>query len=369
MLKNKAPAAKAVKRKKASPDSSVFALKMMQALPDAVLAFPWDGKIAFANEAAEALFGQAAKKLTDLFLSDIIDTTDPVYDAVGEVVRTGKSVSLYDISIREKYAHRITIRPMEEDGLYLMVINLHSVQLRTEWAYTARQALKPAETMARTLAHEIRNPLAGIQAAAQLLAKAPLGPEDKELAGLITRETDRLARLVDKVDVFGDSARERFKEVNIHEVLGQVTQVARAAFGPEVKIEEKYDPSLPNLHGDFDHLVQAQMNLVKNAADALEGRKGRIAIRTFYDNAAAHHPDTHERLPICVEVEDDGHGISQDALRRIFEPYFTTRSRGEGLGLSIVSKIVDDHGGAIDVKSEPGRTVVRLSFPAGGQKK
>src|SRR5690606_37785327 len=81
MLKNKAPAAKAVKRKKASPDSSVFALKMMQALPDAVLAFPWDGKIAFANEAAEALFGQAAKKLTDLFLSDIIDTTDPVYDA------------------------------------------------------------------------------------------------------------------------------------------------------------------------------------------------------------------------------------------------------------------------------------------------
>ena len=92
-------------------------------------------------------------------------------------------------------------------------------------------------------------------------------------------------------------------------------------------------------------------------------KKGKIMVRTFYDNSAGLHPDSREKLPLCIEVEDNGAGINAETLQRIFEPFFTTKPNGQGLGLSVVSKIVDDHGGLIEVKSAPGKTVFRMSFP------
>jgi two-component system nitrogen regulation sensor histidine kinase GlnL len=342
--------------------SSFFALKMMEALPDAVLVFEKDLQIVFANEAAEILF-KREKSLADLKVSDLAGGASAVLESIHLSIKDGKPVTLYDVTLNDKSADRVTIRPLEESGLYMMVIHLHSMELKSEWSSKARHALRPAQMMARTLAHEIKNPLAGIQAAAQLLARLDLKADDKELANLIVRESDRILRLVKKVDVFGETANADFKAVNIHEVLGHATQAARTAFGPGIEIKEEYDPSLPDLQGDFDQLMQVEMNLIKNAAEALPNKKGKISIRTFYDNRAGYHPESREKLPLCIEIEDNGEGIDADTLRRIFEPFFTTKPQGEGLGLSIVSKIVDDHGGLIDVNSAPGKTVFRLSFP------
>jgi two-component system nitrogen regulation sensor histidine kinase GlnL len=341
-------------------DFSYLALKMLQVLPDAVAAFDSTWRIVFMNDAGRALF-QAAP---DADLRELLGLTNVITDAVEMVMRSGASMTLYDISIKNKHAHAVAIRPMEA-GLYLLAVNLYSAPFKTEWSDKARHALKPAQLMARTLAHEIKNPLAGIQAAAQLLGKLDLKEEDRGLTDLITKEAGRILRLVGKADVFDDVSSTRFKFVNLHEVLRHVMHASRTAFGPGVRIEESYDPSLPDTYGDFDSLVQVVMNLVKNAA---ESTAGRIRIGTFYDNAAVYHPDSFEKLPLCVEIEDDGPGIGEGMIQRIFDPYFTTKSCGAGLGLCIVSKIMDDHGGRIDVNSVPGKTVFKLSFPLGGKK-
>ena len=246
--------------------SSLFALKMMQALPDAILAFESAENIIFANEAAQMLFHANEKSLTSTTMSALLGSANIIHESVATVIREGKCLNLHDVEIFDRYAHRITLQPLEGSGFFLMVVTLHSIQLKTEWANKARLSLKPAEMMARTLAHEIKNPLAGIQAAAQLLAKLELKTDDRELVALISSESERILRLVQKVDVFGEASPESFKSVNIHEVLGQVTQVAKTTYGPEVEIEEAYDPSLPDLQGDFDRLMQAKLNLVKNAA-------------------------------------------------------------------------------------------------------
>ncbi len=111
-----------------------------------------------------------------------------------------------------------------------------------------------------------------------------------------------------------------------------MTKIAHAEFGTDIKIVEQFDPSLPEVRGHFDHLVQAKLNLVKNAAEAFGGKQGKITVRTYYDNAAIYHPERPEKLPLCIEIEDDGQGITPDAINRIFQPYFTTKPNGQGLG-------------------------------------
>jgi two-component system nitrogen regulation sensor histidine kinase GlnL len=363
MHKNEAPQKPAPKKKKAASSKKVEALGLLQAIPDPVLSFMENGRVTFANLAAQEMFRRSEKALLEVSIFDLLEKGSPVASAVETMMRNGKTLTLHDVSIAGRYAHTVSLLLLSDSDTHLMVVTLHAQHLTTEWANTARNHLRPAQMMARALAHEIKNPLAGIQGAAQLLGRLDLKDDDLELLNLIRRETDRILRLVEKVDIFDVSPAEKFKRVNIHEVLKQVTQASRTAFGPGVEISETYDPSLPDLNGDFDFLMQAKMNLIKNAAEALPGNTGQISIRTFYDNAAALHPESMQKLPLCVEIEDNGQGIDPEALRRIFDPYFTTKPNGQGLGLSIVSKIVDDHGGAINVKSQPGKTVFRLSFP------
>jgi two-component system nitrogen regulation sensor histidine kinase GlnL len=326
--------------------------KLIDAIPDAVIVADGAGAVVFANLAAQEFFGMGEKALSARSLAELLGASNPFTG-----VMPGQALTAHDLVINGKAVSSLSAVPM--DDLSVIVLRTDAVPVKTEWAARVKRALKPAQHLARMLAHEIKNPLTGIRGAAQLLASSDLKADDRELAVLIENETQRVMRLIDKVNVFDDAPHHQYASINIHEVLGQVIRLAQSGFG--AKVLTQYDPSLPHIHGHADRLVQAFLNLVKNAVEA----GGDVTIRTYYDAAPGYHPETHARLPVCVSVEDTGRGIAPDMLGRLFEPYQTTKPQGEGLGLSIVSKIIDDHGGAVDVTSIPGKTVFKISFPKG----
>ncbi|MBM3603833.1 MAG: PAS domain-containing sensor histidine kinase [Alphaproteobacteria bacterium] len=246
----------------------------------------------------------------------------------------------------------ILIVPAEDDGLQSRHV---------------RSAARSAIGMAEMLAHEIKNPLAGIRGAAQLMAMNAT-PEDREMAEMIVSESRRIVALLDQVERFGDTSAPRLAALNLHDVLEQVRRSAAVGFGREVAIVADYDPSLPMAMADADQLTQVFLNLVKNAAEALAGKAGgMIRLRSFYDHTLRLPPDetdpTGRALPLQIEIEDNGPGFPPAIADQVFEPFVSGRENGTGLGLALVSKIITDHGALIRVDSRPGRTVFRISLP------
>jgi two-component system, NtrC family, nitrogen regulation sensor histidine kinase GlnL len=218
--------------------------------------------------------------------------------------------------------------------------------------------------MAEMLAHEIKNPLAGISGAAQLLAMG-LSPEDQEMTDLIVEETRRIVKLLEQVEQFGNLRPPARRAINLHDALDRARRSALVGFGAKMIISEDYDPSLPATFADPDQLMQVFLNLLKNASEAAGTKGGNIRLRTFYDHKLRRRrkDGTGAALPLQVEIIDDGPGIPPDIAADIFEPFVSGRENGTGLGLALVSKIISDHEGWISVDSAPGRTAFRISLP------
>ena len=215
--------------------------------------------------------------------------------------------------------------------------------------------------MIRQLAHEIKNPLGGIRGAAQLLGKQLQNEELEEYTSVIISEADRLAGLVDTL--LGPGGPPNKQQSNVHELLEYVVRLIQAESGNQIDIRRDYDPSLPAMYLDRDQLVQALLNLVRNAVAALGGQ-GQITLRS---RAIMNFTigDTRHKVVASLEIEDDGPGIPSDLQDSVFYPLVTNRPDGTGLGLPVAQELISRHHGLIEFESRPGRTVFFVRIPLG----
>jgi len=343
------------------------------ALPMPILVVGGEDELLYANQAAEQFFATGVGLLLKQKLTDLIPFGSPLLQLVQQARERGASIAERNVDLStprlgERLAD-VTLTPAMDEGAVILLLQERSLAQRIDRQLLYRGAARSMSGMAAVLAHEIKNPLAGIRGAAQLLEEA-VSPADRTLAQLICNEADRIHALIDRMEAFGDPMALVRSPVNIHEVLDRVKQVAETSFGRRLRMVENFDPSLPPVWGDRDNLIQAFMNIVRNAADAAPADHGEIVLSTAFRPgvriATAMSGQGRRQglsLPLEVTVRDNGPGIAADLLPYIFDPFITTKSHGAGLGLALVAKIIADHGGVIECESQPRRTMFRVLLP------
>ncbi len=346
---------------------------LFDSLPNPVILLDGDDRIVLVNSATEDYFQIGKSVLLRMRLSELVPFSSPVLHSVKQVRETGGAVNEYAVGMGtprlggERIVDIQTSPVSDEPDFVLLVVLRRSMAQKFDLQLSHQGAARSVSGMASMLAHEIKNPLSGIRGAAQLLEPA-LGESDRSLARLICDETDRIRLLVDQMEVFSDERPVDRKPVNIHIVLDRVKQLVVAG-NPAVHIREDYDPSLPEVSGSMDQLVQVFLNLAKNAAEAIEQtrERGEILLTTaFRPGVRLSVSGSSERvsLPLEVCIHDTGNGVPEELQPHIFEPFVTSKRSGRGLGLALVAKIVRDHGGVVECKPRANRgTTFRVLLP------
>ncbi len=350
--------------------SSLDPITILNALRSAVVAVDRSGVVRFVNSAAEQLFATGAPYLLGAKLASLLPPDSPILSLVSLTQERGQNVCEHGVVVDTPKTGRrilsVNVAMVAEMPDHV-VLNLteQSIAARMSALLPSRNAARSAAAMAAMMAHEVKNPLSGIRGAAQLLDSG-LDGEEKILTQLIIDETDRIVSLVDRMEVFSVDHPMPMEPLNIHTVLDHVVRVAENGFARSVRIRKDYDPSLPPVQGDRNLLIQVFLNLIKNAAEAVQPETGEIVIATAYlHGMRLTSPTAREsrNLPLAVSIQDNGMGVSADMLPHLFDAFVTTKPTGSGLGLALAAKIVDDHCGIIECESQPRRTLFRVLFP------
>ncbi|MGL1919974.1 MAG: ATP-binding protein [Hyphomicrobiales bacterium] len=359
-----------------SLDESLFPA-LLNAIAHPLLIISNTGQIKYVNSAAENFFEMGAPILLRQKIGSLVLFGSPLLALIEQVYKNRIAVNEYEIQFEIPRLHVTKIVDIQaklletngsdsDDGNMSVMFIERGMANMIESQISSRNATKSISNMAEILAHEIKNPLSGIRGAAQLLG-ATASSEDKALTSLICDETDRICNLIDQMEQFSDGRLPDFESINIHVLIDHVKKLAVNGFGRHVKFVEHYDPSLPQISGNKDQLIQVLLNIVKNACEALEDvPNATIKITTAYKAGLKLKVPNREKLislPFELTIEDNGNGIDPLFLPHIYDAFVSNKTGGKGLGLALVAKIIADHSAVIDYVGDKSGAKFRILFP------
>jgi len=344
---------------------------LLDSLTTAVLHVDDTLRVSYMNAAAEDLFGVSARQYTGQALAAMLPHASEMCGRLEQARLSREGCTEREAKLplgeREPLIVDYTVTPMVAQGaggllVEIVALDRHLRISREENLIAQQQA---SRAVVRGLAHEIKNPLGGLRGAAQLLSRELEDPDLQEYTRIIMGEADRLKQLVN--NLLGPNRPPRKQVVNIHQLLDRVRTLVEAEGHDGLVFSSDYDPSLPELVADPDQLIQALLNIVRNAVEAMaeqmqRGEGGRILLRTRAQRQITIAQHRH-RLVVRVDIIDNGPGIEPAMLDNIFYPMVTGRAEGTGLGLSIAQDLVNRQGGLVECTSEPGKTCFTLLLP------
>ena len=340
------------------------ATHLLENIHTAVLVFGPDLRLRAINAAGEHLLSTSGRKTVGLPLPEILPDHAALTDVLQRALDHRRRYTEWGMELRLNFERTalldVTVTPMiEADGQPELIVELVDVESFARARREEQLAFlhEAARKSLRGVAHEIKNPLGGLRGAAQLLERELDGSSLREYTQIIISEADRLCNLVDRMLV--PRGKIQAVDLNIHEVLEYVLSVQGAE--PGVELDRDYDPSLPSLMADRDQLIQAFLNIVRNAAHAA-GPGGRVLLRTRVKRHCAIRQQQH-KLALLAEVIDNGPGVPQEIEAGMFFPMVTGRADGVGLGLSIAEALIQAHRGSIEYERDNGLTVFRVLLP------
>jgi two-component system nitrogen regulation sensor histidine kinase GlnL len=346
---------------------------VLDAVPDGVVVLDDAGRVELSNAEACRILGTSAEASLGQPLAKLVGPRHPIPLLARRVLETGRGAAWSELAVAQRFGGELTVdasaSPLldaksQRSGVVL-VLRDRTIQRSLQQLVSEQEALEGFGRIAAGVAHEVRNPLGGIRGAAEILASRASDAKTLDAAEMIVREVDRIATLVDDLMIFSRGDDLRLAPVNIHFVLdGVLDLLAMDPLGARMRVERRFDPSIPELLADSDRLTQVFLNLARNALQAMK-KGGELTITTRMSLDRHLLPATGGHAPtLLVEVKDDGPGIAPAQLERLATPFFTTRPGGTGLGLTVARHWVARHGGRLWIESAPGEgTCVRVALP------
>ncbi len=342
---------------------------VLDSLPYPIIILDNSNCFIWLNHSAESFFNSSLAIFKGTSAEVYFNSGSVLMKMISRVKQTNSSLSEHSVIINTPKLKDTTVNiqvgPFYANDEFI-VISLQKNYL--EQVAKSRNLFKGAalsmSKVTALLAHEIRNPLAGIRGAAQLL-ELEVREKNRELSKLIVTETDRIIKLLERIEKLSADKPLHLEEINIHEVLDHCLMINSSSFGKHLIIQRDFDPSLPQIYADRDLFIQLFLNLFKNASEAT-CKDDFLNIKTSYALSTPHSASDRygsNQLPLQIDIIDTGSGISPELQGYVFEPFVSNKLNGSGLGLALVASVVSEHGGAIEFSSSEGKTHFKINLP------